>query len=287
MSSIAEIGNGRYYETMDPTTVPQIFTRETMQASRSAIKEDLFVTLQTADHPVLAGFNEDELPFTLGYVMTEAKPTAQVLLTLETGDPLLAISRYGLGVGMAYTSDLTEKWGGEWLAWQFGGKFWAQTFKAVLRKADVEGMHISQQITSSKWIIDIIRRDRASRPVSSINWDGRCLDALATSSKGFSIAETGLGRYSVEVPLTGKESMSLRLHDLDHDKLMVLHYHRPYPPEYNLSEKDIPAFKQLGEFQPQSIRADITPARQRKSISHYAYMAGLTVLLVGIFLRRI
>ncbi len=42
MATIAEIGRGRYYETTDPSTVPQIFTKETMQASKSAIKEDVY-----------------------------------------------------------------------------------------------------------------------------------------------------------------------------------------------------------------------------------------------------
>lgn len=117
LNTIAEIGKGRYYETTDPENVPQIFTRETMQASKSAIKEDIYPPLIISDHPMFAGTVEDELPFCFGYVMAKPKPTAQVLLAAETGDPLLAISRFGLGVGMAYTSDVTEKWGGEWLAW--------------------------------------------------------------------------------------------------------------------------------------------------------------------------
>ncbi len=124
MARIAELGHGRYYETTDPANVPQIFTKETMQATRSAIKEDMFTCLRVGDHPLLAGFSKNDLPLSLGYVMTEVKPTAQLLLAVETGDPLLAIGRYGLGSGMAYTSDLTERWGAEWLAWDGCGKFW-------------------------------------------------------------------------------------------------------------------------------------------------------------------
>ncbi|MEM7384725.1 MAG: VWA domain-containing protein, partial [Verrucomicrobiota bacterium] len=66
LAGIAEIGRGRYYETMDESTVPQIFTKETMQASKSAIKEDLYGTVQTGDHAMLAGYTDDELPFSLG-----------------------------------------------------------------------------------------------------------------------------------------------------------------------------------------------------------------------------
>ena len=91
LSSIAEAGHGRFYETNDPSNVPQIFTKETMEATKSAIKEDLYGTVQVGDHPILAGYHGSDLPFTLGYVMTEAKPTAQLLLAVETGDPLLAV----------------------------------------------------------------------------------------------------------------------------------------------------------------------------------------------------
>ena len=134
LSSLAELGRGRYYETDDPSNVPQIFTKETMQASKSAIKEDLFGSVAIGDHPILSGYQETDLPFSLGYVMTEAKPTAQVLLVTETGDPLLAVSRFGLGTGLAFTSDLSERWGGEWLAWDSCGKFWAQALRGIIRK---------------------------------------------------------------------------------------------------------------------------------------------------------
>jgi len=286
MASIAEIGRGRYYETMDPTSVPQIFTRETMQASRSAIKEDIFMTIQTGDHPFMAGFNEDELPFTLGYVMTEPKPTSQVLLAAETGDPLLAISRYGLGVGMAYTSDLTEKWGGEWLAWDGGAKFWSQAIRCIVRKADVEGMQTHQQLVNGKWQINIVRRDENSMPVSAIKWDCRYLDANGAMT-GLGVKQVGLGRYKVEVDVRNEKKMSLRLHDQDHDKLAVLHYHQAYPAEYNLSNKPNQGFEVLDRFTSKTIRGGAEPARHKKPVSHWAYLLSLASMMGGILLRRI
>ncbi|MEN6556995.1 MAG: VWA domain-containing protein, partial [Thermoguttaceae bacterium] len=175
MARIAEVGRGRYYETTDPTNVPQIFTRETMQASRSAIKEDLFACVRVGDHPLLAGFGPKDLPLSLGYVMTEVKPTAQLLLAVETGDPLLAVGRYGLGTGMAFTSDLTERWGGEWLAWNDCGKFWAQALRAVLRKNSVEGLSLQSHHTTEGWTLDIERRGNDGLPEHGIHWNASLL----------------------------------------------------------------------------------------------------------------
>jgi secreted protein with Ig-like and vWFA domain len=59
LSTIVEMGRGRYYETVDQATVPQIFTKETMQASRSAIKEDLYSSLLVGDHAMLSGYREE------------------------------------------------------------------------------------------------------------------------------------------------------------------------------------------------------------------------------------
>jgi len=91
MQALASLGKGRFYETQDPESVPQIFTKETMQASKSAIKEDLYGVVHLADHPMLNGFESAELPFVLGYVMTQARPTAKVLLATELGDPTALI----------------------------------------------------------------------------------------------------------------------------------------------------------------------------------------------------
>ena len=140
LSEMAMAGKGRYYEAADAQEVPQIFTRETMQASRSAIKEDLYACAAVTDHPMITGYESIEFPFVLGYVMTKAKPTAQVLLAVESGDPLLAVGRFGLGFGVAYTADLTERWGGEWLAWDGFGSFWAQVLRGSLKKEDAIGL---------------------------------------------------------------------------------------------------------------------------------------------------
>ncbi len=196
LAMIAELGRGRYYETVDPATVPQIFTKETMKASRSAIKEDLYSTLITGDHAMLSGYREEDLPFSLGYVMTEPKSTSQVLLSADTGDLLLAMGRYGLGTGLAYTSDLSEKWGAEWLAWEECGKFWAQVFRAIFRKAFTRGLEITETIDDDLWRIQMIRRDPNRDPVNNVSWDAQATDALGNNiNVPVRQVGLGLGRY--------------------------------------------------------------------------------------------
>jgi Mg-chelatase subunit ChlD len=286
MAAIAEIGRGRYYETNDPANVPQIFTKETMEATKSAIKEDLYGSVQTGDHPMLSGYRDADLPFTLGYVMTEAKPTAQLLLAVETGDPLLAIGRYGLGTGMAYTSDLTEKWGGEWLAWDGCGKFWAQALRGVLRKSSVEGVQVTTREEGGAWQFDIRRTAQDGLPINSIHWNTIALDEDGTE-RPIEISEAGLGRYKAAVPIEGRERITVRLHDEDHDKTSVHHFHRPYPAEYRLGQTMPPSVAALARIDPHTVVADVKPQRSRRSVVHWAYFGALASSIASVLLRRV
>ncbi len=286
LSRLAEIGNGRYYETMDPTNVPQIFTKETMQASRSAIKEDVFGTVRTGDHPLLAGFSEASLPVVLGYVMTRSKPTARVLLSVQTGDPLLAVSRYGLGTGMAYTSDLTPRWGAQWMAWPDFGKFWAQALRSVVRKPSDRGLHTETRTEDGKWVVEITRKNDAGEPVNGIDWDAKVLDGSGTTDT-VEVQEVGLGRYRAEVDLTDRDRATLRLFDRDHDKMKVLHYDRPYPAEYRLGQEIPEPLAKLPSTKAAEIRAGLEPADRRRDIRWAVYLLAIACFISGIFLRRV
>lgn len=286
LANIADIGRGRYYETNDPANVPQIFTKETMQASKSAIKEDLYGSVQTGDHRALAGFQETELPFSLGYVMTQQKPTAQVLLVTETGDPLLAVSRFGLGTGLAYTSDLTDRWGGEWLAWGDCGKFWGQLLRSISRNNDGEGIQIKQQIVDDLWEVTVNRTDSSGEPQSKVDWELATFDDQGVT-KSHPVREVGLGRYVASVPVAGSENLTLRLRDSASDKTKVLHYDRPYPLEYSLSQSENASLASLPEIEASSIRNGLEPIRIRRSVAHWFYLAAIFFLLCGNLVRRI
>jgi len=56
------------------------------------------------------------LPTLRGYVLTYPKPRTELLMKADK-DPLLISWRYGLGRVMAFTSDLSGRWGKEWITW--------------------------------------------------------------------------------------------------------------------------------------------------------------------------
>jgi len=125
LEDIARIGNGRYYVADDPAQVPQIFAKETVTASKSAINEQPFTPSLVRPTQVLSEIALDDVPFLLGYVVTRPKATSEVILATEAGDPLLAWWRYGLGMSVAFTSDAKARWAAEWQSWPQFSQFWA------------------------------------------------------------------------------------------------------------------------------------------------------------------
>ncbi len=143
LENIARTGKGRYYLTEDPAQIPQIFAKETVTASKSAIDEQPFVPIVVRATHTLAEIDFDSAPFLLGYVMTRPKPTSEVILATEKGDPLLAWWRYGLGMTAAFTSDAKSRWAAEWLTWPGYGKFWTQVVRQTMRKSDTKGIQVT------------------------------------------------------------------------------------------------------------------------------------------------
>ncbi len=286
LQQIAEVGKGRYYESNDPQSLPQIFTKETTQASKSAVQEGLFQPIEVMEHPMLSGYQADGLPVALGYVMTEPKPASQVLLAAENGDPMLAVGRFGLGIGVAYTSDLTEVWGGEWLAWDGCGRFWAQVLRGALRKSDVAGLEARGEVRGDEWIMRVERTGDDRSPVSRIPWQAQVLDENG-NTQPVTMRETGLGRYEARVPMGSRKHLSLRLHDREHDKLEVKHFHAPYPAEYRLDGKPAPLLAALPAMDKGKIVEGLAPAQQATPINQWFSWLALACLGIGLVLRRV
>lgn len=166
LETIARVGNGRYYFTEDAAQVPQIFAKETVIASKSAIDEQPFLPQVVRATHALADLDMEAAPFLLGYVRTRPKPTCEVILATEKGDPLLAWWRYGLGMTAAFTSDAKSRWAAEWMTWEGFGKFWTQVVRQTMRKSDARGI-----------IVDTKRNGKmASLTVDAVNELGQFLN---------------------------------------------------------------------------------------------------------------
>lgn len=133
-----------------------------------------------------------------------------------------------------------------------------------------------------EWVIDIRRHEPDGSPVAGADWDAAVLRS-GGRSEPVEVAETGLGRYRVTLPVSPEDGqLSLRIHDRESDKLKVLHHSSAYPEEYRLGGSIVPELASLG-----GADEPVIETFQHKSVAHWFAFAAMASLLAGIVLRRI
>lgn len=131
LESLSELAGGRFYSVIDETTIPSILSRETAMISRTYIEDHPFYpTIYNKDR-----WNHlfaDGVPQMNAYIGTTAKQTASVIAESELEDPVLAEWQYGLGRTIAFTSDSTGAWTGDWARWNNWSNFWQTSVSRLL-----------------------------------------------------------------------------------------------------------------------------------------------------------
>jgi uncharacterized membrane protein len=133
MADIARDGKGRGYVALDPQTIPQIFTAETLLIARDLLVDKVITPTIASPVGPMKGIAQAGVPPLRGYVLTYPKPGAELLMRADK-DPLLISWRYGLGRVIAFTSDLSGRWGREWVAWQGFPRWASQLARDAMRK---------------------------------------------------------------------------------------------------------------------------------------------------------
>ncbi len=210
LEEIARIGQGRYFAANDPASLPQIFAKETMTASKSAINEQPFVPQVIRPTPALADIDFETAPFLLGYVVTRPKATCEFILATEAGDPLLCWWRYGLGTTVAFTSDAKTRWGAEWLTWPGFSKFWAQVVRQSMRKNDVKGVIVDVKQDRRRATVTLDAIDPAGKFLNQAGTEVTVIDPQLGQRK-LEMKQTAPGRYvaEFETPTSGAYHMNL------------------------------------------------------------------------------
>jgi len=194
LEELAQIGGGRYYFCNDPQSVPQVFAKETVEASQSAINELPFIPQLVRPTSVLEGIETELSPLLLGYVVTRPKATAEFILASEAGDPLLVWWRYGLGMSVAFTSDAKSRWASEWLTWPEFGPFWAQIIRHAMRKNESNGIYVDLAREGEQTRIKLDAIDEAGQFIDRANTQVTIIEPTLKRKK-VDLLQTAPGRF--------------------------------------------------------------------------------------------
>jgi uncharacterized membrane protein len=119
LEEVARRGNGRIYFAEDVTSLPRIFSQETIAVARSTFVEDATMTKLGPDLAQLGKLPTADVPGVGGYNLTYLKPQASV--GLRTGDeneaPIAAFWPRGAGRVVALTAEADGSFTGGFRQW--------------------------------------------------------------------------------------------------------------------------------------------------------------------------
>jgi uncharacterized protein YegL len=300
MADIARWGHGRTYTVEDIETLPQIFIDETQKAVRFNLVEGAFHPVVKRKVRALNGVDIAKAPELKGYISTKARDTAELILTSDTGAPVLARWQYGLGRTLAFTSDVKNRWSADWLSWDGYGKLWAQLVRETMRRPEREEL-----------VFEVSREgNEALLKLSALTAEGRFITGLkplvrvrGTSAPGGAVEllQDAPGNYRARVPLRPGatpvefellESPGMTRSAIARVGTRSLHY--PTTDEYRSLPPNLELLKTIaqetgGRYAPDArdVFADLGDASERHT-PLWPWLAGLALLcyLLEIFLRR-
>jgi Ca-activated chloride channel homolog len=235
MDAIAHWGHGRSYYTDDALYVPRIFTAETILASRGLIEEQPFQAELQTEHELLQGLQMAQAPNLYGYVVTYGKPAAELVLVTPKTDPLLAVQRYGLGRTAAFTSDLSARWGKDWLRWPQFNQFVAQLMRWVQRQGVTENFDVRVDIREGQAVVQADVYDAQERYVNQLDLQGSRVLTPSRQTLPVSFTPIAPGRYQGRFPMQGNGEYVLSMVGKQGDKTIgpkTVGLTLPYSAEY-------------------------------------------------------
>ncbi|MCB9532328.1 MAG: VWA domain-containing protein [Myxococcales bacterium] len=297
LEMIAELGGGRFYATNDPSNIPQIFVQETSTVSRTNLVEEPFRPVLGQRSQGVRGINFAAAPYLLGYVQTHAKPRAEVILTTERGDPLLARWRLGLGRVAVFTSDCKNRWAVEWVRNRIYPQFWAQVIRDLMRVDTDEELAMSATVDEGVAVLSVDAIDANDRFVNGLTSEVEVTRPDGTRDS-VTLTQVAAGRYEGRLPLDAYGPYLLRAeHSMDGAAVATsfgaVTY--PYPDELLTFEPNREPGRQAAALTGGAI--DPTPAalwdsrgeqvEYRRELWPYCLFAAVALLVADLLFRRL
>lgn len=157
LQDIAEATHGKSYFIEDPHKITEIVNDETKNLENTEIVEKPVHAVSVRPMELTDGIDFTHSPELLGFVKTKARPGAETILRMNTGEPLLVRWQYGLGRVATFLSDSRARWSAGWVGWRSYGAFWPQIVRDMSRHDAVvrSGVRFSEDGTETTVTYDV------------------------------------------------------------------------------------------------------------------------------------
>lgn len=236
LSMIADAGDGRLYMTDDIGALPRIFMKETTEAQKSQLIEDLIRVRVAKRVEVIEGTGVESAPALHGYVTTKPKPTAEVVLISDLGEPILARWRHGAGWSVAWTSDVKNRWAVDWIRWANYPKFWGQMVRTTMRRTMWKSYDLYASVDDGRARVVVDAIDPNDKFVNELDTELQVIDPKTNQpTMTLPMEQTAAGRYVADFRISAYGSFLLKaVHKRDGKQVAETQgaVSLPYPLEY-------------------------------------------------------
>ncbi|MDK2903847.1 MAG: hypothetical protein PWQ93_1766, partial [Clostridiales bacterium] len=279
-----------YYYTDEFSNIPKILTKETYLATQSYLQNRTFYPVVTGYSPVISGF-EKGFPPLHGYTATSPKSLANVVLSSDRSDPILAQWQYGLGNVVAWTSDLRGAWTQDWLTWDKGAEFWLNAVSSILPSDEQSEGMIQAEREGYKGQLTLTTDETTQSDAVVIAPDGKQQDIELQVSRP--------GQYSGSFDVNEPGVYLIRVQQQEGDKIINAvdsGLAVTYSPEYDIRYKSSKRLLEQVVAQtggriigdPKQVFADdVEPVWKQAELSPYLLPLALLLFVLDIALRRL
>lgn len=289
LEDLAAMGSGRFYDVTDSSVIPSILSRETVMATRTYIEDNPFYP-SVQPYPEWSALFENGVPQMNAYIAATAKPRSQVPVLSEKEDPVLAEWQYGIGRTIAYTSDFSGKWSGDWARWEKWPLFINQLVTKTLPQYESEPYRISVEKRDGSTVLNLESANSQSLPIetSIVSETGEQIEAntrLTAPGKYEAILPESTGMYFLNIKQTDQNG-NVHIHQTG--------FTIPYSAEYLQKGANKEHLEELSKLtggkglaaEKESFRPLKNPASTKQPISEWLILAAFLLFFTEIAIRR-
>jgi uncharacterized membrane protein len=199
LSALARAGRGRFHFTNNPSEIPDIFTRETLTATRALLVDTRFYPAVATESPLLRGLSAT--PPVDGYIAVTPKERAEVILVSPDGDPVLAAWQYGAGRSVAWTSDVGGRWTTGWAGAPVTATMWGNILSWLLPSQGQGPMSVAVEPSESGTATITVDSASAGIDWTTVRPTRAHVIGPDGSAQDVTLAPAGPGRYQATIPL--------------------------------------------------------------------------------------
>jgi Ca-activated chloride channel homolog len=290
LEDLALQGSGRFYDVTDASVIPSILSRETVMATRTYIEDNPFYPVIGAS-PDWSFLTEAGVPQMNAYIATTAKQRASVPFLSEKEDPVLAEWQYGLGHTIAFTSDFSGKWSGDWARWEKWPLFINHLVTRTLPQYESEPYKVT------------LTKDKGGTTIGleSASSDGLPIETSVVSEQGKVIGTNSRlvapGKYQLALPeASGMYFLNIKRTDQNGDvQVYQTGFTVPYSDEYLLKPANRELLKELADMtggrelaggRAEAFRPTEKKTYLKQSISQWLLLLAFFLYFLEIAIRR-